>query len=181
MNKTLPIVMTIIISLAIAGCVSNTQEHTSVSIQSYTDGSINFNYTGDMQSHAAPGDIISGSKNWNDVILLADNDVIIRVQKSLALKDYDITYIRDINSDQIKQNGGSLLSTTLETNPNGVEVAKSINTITDPNTNSLLRYYKMYFKDNHGTIYSIDVYGYSNKQDQIKSAVETVFNSIKIK
>lgn len=95
-----------------------------------------------------------GTENWKEGGKLGNDNINILVQKSLSVNPRNA---RD-NSNAAVRERGIRSSSTEETNPNGVEVFKSITAIKEPNTSGLLKYYDMAFTDK-GTTYVISVYG----------------------
>jgi hypothetical protein len=71
------------------------------------------------------------------------------------------------------------LSTTTETNSNGIVVEKSISQQTDPYTNTVIRYYDMFFSVN-GVVYHISVYGDVPMNQQTKETADMIFCSLRI-
>ncbi len=157
--------------IGISGCTS------SAGNQTFSDNSISFIYPSNMKNTTSSGNIISGAQGWNDVAFLSNGNVYILVAKNPTLTDPSAT--RDVTGVSVVQNSGKLLSTTDETNPNGVKVYRNIDTLSDPSTNTLLRYYNMFFEDTEGVVYEISVYGDDSKNSQILETANMVFNSLK--
>ena len=150
----------------------------------FSDGSISFNYPGNLKNSSAPEQIISGDVSWVDVIYLHNSVTSIGVQKNPSL-DENIEVIRRDSDESIKNSPGQVstgevLSQTTETNPNGVKIAKSITTLKDPDNNQILKYIDFYFKDNRGVVYSITIYGYESTYKETQKVSEIIFNSLKI-
>jgi len=86
---------------------------------------------------------------------------------------------RDDSNAAVRERGDQVISSTEETNPNGVEVFKSITAIKEPNTSGLLKYYDMAFTDK-GTTYVISVYGPDSEDTELSATANMIFNSIKM-
>ncbi len=107
---------------------------------------------------------------------LGNNNIDVLVQKSLSVNPRNA---RDDNNAAVRERGDKIILTTDETNPNGVEVFKSVSAIKDPKTNSILKYYDMAFTDNKGTTYAISVYGPDSEDANLSATANMIFNSIK--
>jgi hypothetical protein len=163
-------ILALVVSMvAISGCTSTQKNST------YTDNAMSFNYPADIKNSTVPGSIISAGTGWENVAFLHNNKVAIFIKKNK--NSNNSTNARDATNIQFKENSGQVLSTTEEINPNGIEVSRSILTLTDPNTDTLLKYYNMFFNDNG--VYYISVYGNNSTTQQIHETANTVFNSLK--
>lgn len=178
-QKVLPILGIIgilVVVVAMSGCTSSGGNLT------YSTGGVTFNYPDDFKNTTAPASIISGSSSWSAIGYLSNSqNIIIQIQNN-PNTDQTLTPSLAIIGEElsVKQNNGSVLSTTNDTNPNGVVVAGSISTLTDPTSNNLLRYYDMTFSAKNGQIYSITVYGPDSSNSAILDVKNTIYNSLKV-
>ena len=165
--------------VGISGCTSSGSSYNST----FSDGSISFNYPSDFNNATAPGDIISGSKTWINVGYLANNDGVgIKIQKNSKTNDPSGT--REVSDNAIKNgdiNTGEVLSHTTETNPNGIVVYKSINTLKNPDTGDVVKYIDYYFKDNKGFVYAISVNDLESNYESVSDTANIIFNSLSLK
>ena len=128
----LGILSLVIIIVIIAGLMSSSHNFSSLTKTenltsqnlTFSDDSISFNYPADMKNSTHGNEIISGSKSWIDVGFLSNDNVSISVTKNP--KGYDPSSIRADTTASVKQNSGRVLSTTDETNSNGIVVYRSI-------------------------------------------------------
>jgi hypothetical protein len=161
----------LVLVVAVSGCTSTTSTQ-----KTFSDGVIRFNYTDDFQNSSVP--VFSGS-GWQHIIFLNNsNNIHISVKNSPTATSAATARNSDVLSVKAMSTG-EVLSTTTETNPNGLIVEKDVVKLTLPNTNSVLRYYDMFFSVNN-VVYEIDVYGDDSKYQQIKKAADLVFNTLKV-
>lgn len=169
------VVIFIIIILVVAS-----NNNTATGNLTYSVDSVSFDYPNNFANSTPPSsDIISGASSWQKVGFLSDDrGTYIEIQKNTA----GYTPQGDMLATElsIKENNGSVLSTTNNTNPNNVVVAADIHTMTDPSSNNLLRYYEMYFQDKNGVVYAITVYGDDSDKSQLQQVQQTIFNSLKV-
>ena len=162
------IVSILVLVVALSGCTSSAGNST----MKYN--SVSFLYPSDMKNATMSSDIVSGSKNWQTISFMANNDVNMLFQKYNGQVDPQ----QAIAATEIgvRQNSGNVTSTTDNTNPNGVEVFGDISTLADPSSGEILTYHDMMFTSN-GVTYYLSMYG-SNTQ-AVSSASDMAFNSLK--
>ena len=171
------VVVLIFIGIILAGSNSSIATGNST----YNINSVSFNYPNNFANITAPNSIVSGGSDWHAVGYLSDNQsMYIEIQSNSNPEAYTIQELILATESQVKQNNGTVLSTTNTTNLNGVVVAGDIQTMTDPSSNTLLKYYDMIFSDSKGTVYSISVYGDDSDNTQIQQVQQTIFNSLKV-
>lgn len=157
-------------TVAASGCANN------VEAVNFTDGSVTFSYPGDMTNTTSTGNL--SVSNWVNIAYIAKSDVYIYVNKNPTINDPSKT--RDAINADVKANSGQVISTTDETNPNGIEVSGNVVTTTDPTTKILLIYYNFFFQDKSGSVYQITVYGSESKNSEIRETSIQVFNSLRL-
>lgn len=152
---------------------------TTVSGQTYDDGVISFNYPDGFKNSTMPDFITSGDPSWTHLDYMANsNGISIRVDRNT--QDVSPTASRDATENGVEEvSTGKVLSTTTETNPNDVVVARSTNSLEDPSTGGTLQYYDMFFKASNGDVYYISVWGDQSKKQEIKNTAQTIFKTIK--
>lgn len=128
-----------------------------------------------MENHTSSS-IIIGTEDWTPIGDLSNDNISIFIQKNLNIRPIDA---RD-NQDGVNEQGGEVITKKDETNPNGIEVFKSISTIPDPDSNKNLKYYEMYFNDENGATYCISIYGYDSEDAKLIETTDMVFNSLKM-
>ena len=164
-----------------SGCTSNTQtssDGTSSPLQTFSDGSISFNYPIGFEIRTERANITSEGTGWQNLAYLANKDYIgIDVKKNP--EESSAVIVRDGTEKAVREASGQILSTTTETNPNGLVVEKSISQQMDPYTNLVVRYYDMFLSVN-GAVYHISVYGDVPKNQQIKKTADMIFNTLKV-
>ena len=158
----------LVLVVAVSGCSSNTGNTT----MSYNG--VSFLYPSDMSNATTSGDIISGSKNWQTISFMANNNVNMLFQKYNGQIDPSSAISADELS--VKTNNGNVTSTTDTKNPNGVEVFGDIESLVDPSSKNILTYHNMLFTSG-GVTYSLSIYG-SNDQ-AVLDAYNMAFNSLK--
>lgn len=170
------VVILLIIGILIAG-----SNNTATGNSTYNINSVSFSYPNNFANTTAPNNIISGSSEWQQNGYLSNNQSMsIQIETNPNTEGYTPQQMILATQVSIKQNNGSVLSTTNTTNPNGVIVAGDIHTLTDPSSNTLLRYYEMIFQDKKGVMYSVTVYGHDSDNSQIQQVQQTIFNSLKV-
>ncbi len=122
--------------------------------------------------------IIIKPESWIHLITLNDDTTIIYVQKNENITDIDNARKTFENAFKTGGFNGEILSSTEETNPDGVEMLECIYTIIDPNNNQKLKYVYLYFKDKKGTIYNIIIYDYELNYDKVSNVADIIFNSL---
>ncbi|MGP8190246.1 MAG: zinc ribbon domain-containing protein [Methanobacterium sp.] len=172
------VVVLIFVGIILAG--SNSSIATGNSTYNIND--VSFSYPNSFVNASAPSSIISGGSTWQQSGFLLDNNsgINIQIQTNPNTAGYTLQELILADEASVKQNNGSVLSTTNTTNPNGVVVAGDIETLTDPTSNTPLRYYDMIFSESKGTVYSISVYGDDSDNTQIQQVQQTIFNSLKV-
>lgn len=90
-----------------------------------------------MENHTSSS-IIIGTEDWTPIGDLSNDNISIFIQKNLNIRPIDA---RD-NQDGVNEQGGEVITKKDETNPNGIEVFKSISTIPDPDSNKNLNIMK---------------------------------------
>ena len=177
-NITIILVLGLILGIiGISGCISSGSSTNST----FSDGSISFDYPSDF-TNATPGSLISGDKSWVDVKYLANSDgTAIYVQKNLKINDP--SNARQITDSKNKGDvsTGEILSHTTDTNPNGITVYKSINTLKNPDDGEVLKYIDLYFKDNKGVVYAISIYDTESNYQTVSDTADVIFNSLSLK
>jgi hypothetical protein len=166
--------------VAVSGCTNNANDSngTTSTFQTFSDGIISFNYPIGFEIRTKPENITAEGAGWHDLAYLANKDYAdIDIRKNS--EENSAAVVRDGTEKAVKDASGQILSTTTETNPNGVVVEKSISQQTDPYTNTLVRYYDMFFSANN-TVYYISVYGDIPENQQIKDTTDLIFNTLKI-
>jgi hypothetical protein len=157
--------------VAISGCTSSAGNKT------YTYGSLSLSAPDNMQNATSTGSIISGSDTWVDVgSLVNSDDINIFIQKSTTNVDPQLS--STASAQQIKENNGTLLSTTHGTNPNGLLIYETITTITSPSSGDNLKYYDMTFKGKEGITYGLSIFSKSSNTN-LKNVRDMVYNSLK--
>lgn len=167
-----------VVAAAIMGW-TNSNRSFSFSNGSASDGSVSFNYPTNLENtenSTSYQTIMIGSENWNGVGMLGNDNIDIYVQKSLSVNPRNA---RDDSNAAVRERGDQIVSSTEETNPNGVEVFKSIKILKDPDINSKLKYYNMLFTDGKGVTYAISVYGPDSEDAELSTTANMIFNSIK--
>jgi hypothetical protein len=172
------VIVLIFVGIILAG--SNNSVATGNSTYNIND--VSFSYPNSFVNASAPSSIISGGSTWQQSGFLLDNNsgINIQIQTNPNTAGYTLQELILADEASVKQNNGSVLSTTNTTNPNGVVVAGDIETLTDPTSNTPLRYYDMIFSESKGTVYSISVYGDDSDNTQIQQVQQTIFNSLKV-
>lgn len=166
-----------VVAAAIIGWTNSTNSF-SFSNGLASDGSVSFNYPENlenMENNTNYQTIMIGTENWKEVGKLGNDNIDILVQKSLSVNPRNA---RDDSNAAVREHGDQVISSTEETNPNGVEVFKSITAIKDHDTNGLLKYYDLTFTDK-GATYVITVYGPDSKDTELSATADMIFNSIK--
>ena len=178
------IIGTLILIIAISGCTNtntNTNNNTSTPQTNnvFKQGNMSFDYPANFQTANQSGnDIISGGSGWETVKVLDNNEgIAIQIQKFSGSQ----TPAQSVMATEIsvKNNNGTILSTTNQTNPNGVKINGDIHTLTNPEDNTIIRYYEMSFVAN-GKIYFIQVFGNDNDNSNILKVKNIIYNSLKV-
>ncbi len=175
MNKKLwamGVIGVLILLVAISGCTNSSQNLTSQN-RTFSDGSVSFYYPADMINYTSNIGLVNG---WVNVVSLINNNTKIDFSKNP--NSTNPRRARDAVSAAVKQNSGRVLSSTDETNPNGVAVFRITTDLYDPNAKTMVRDYQMIFKGN-GILYGFDIYGINITDSQIHETSDRVFNSIK--
>lgn len=173
----LGVLAVIVVAAAYLGW-TNSNKNFSFSDGSASDGSVSFNYPVNMENtenNTNYQTIMIGTENWNTVGQLGNNNIDILVQKSLSVNPRNAM---DDSNAAVKERGDQIISTSVETNPNGIEVFKSITLVKEPDTNRKLKYYDFAFTNN-GATYAISIYGPESADAEISEAANMIFNSIK--
>lgn len=144
----------------------------------FKNGNMSFQYPSDFQNITRRSDIITGDSNWQTLRTLNNSQGI-----NIVIKRYNgVAEPAGVISDtqnSIRNNNGTVLSTTDQTNSNGVEIFGSIHTLTNPTDNTILRYYQMSFMAT-GQTYSIQVFGDDSENSNILKVKNIVFNTLKV-
>ncbi len=174
----------VVVVLIFVGIIlsSSNNSLTATGNSTYNINDVSFSYPNSFVNASAPSNIISGGSTWQQSGYLLDNNsgLNIQIETNPNTAGYTIQELILADETSVKQNNGSVLSTTNTTNPNGVVVAGDIETLTDPTSNTPLRYYDMVFSDSKGTVYSVTVYGDDSDNMQIQQVQQTIFNSLKV-
>jgi hypothetical protein len=157
----------LVLVVAVSGCSS-----TGNSTMSYNG--VSFLYPSDMSNATTSGAIISGSKNWQTISFMTNNNVNMQFQSYNGQIDPSSAISADELS--VKANNGNVTSTTDTKNPNGVEVFGDIESLVDPSSKNILTYHNMLFTSG-GITYSLSLYG-SNDQAAL-DAYNMAVNSLK--
>jgi len=170
------ILFMIAVVVGVSGCTSTG----SSAQQTYSDGSIKFNYTSGFQNATPPSKVNSGTNDWVDVAFLANSDnTAISIEKNNQLKDPSVG--RADTDASINATSGVTMSNvthTTETNPNGITIFKSTSTIKD--SEGTVTYITFYFKDNKGAVYSIGVFNDPSNSQKVSDTANTIFNSLSL-
>lgn len=141
----------------------------------FTDNSIAFNYPNDMVN-----DSLITNASGNGVVYepsLGNENVIITIINYPKFKNYNASEVRD---SFVENNNGitdQVISTTDETNSNGIQVSRYIEKYrTDDGT--VLIDYVLLFQDNNGLNYKITVFGDVSKNSLINETATEVFNTL---
>lgn len=156
--------------VSVSGCTNF-----STGNSTYKYGSISFLIPSDFQNATKGNDIVSGDKNWQTIAYMANSDVTLVFQKYNG----NMTPNQVIRATEleINQNNGNVTSTTNTTNPNGVQIYGSINTLVDPKTGKIITYHDMSFKTK-GITYYLSVYG--SKDQENMNVYSMVYNSLRV-
>jgi hypothetical protein len=165
-----------------SGCTSLTPQTSSngtiPTLQTFADGTISFNYPIGFEIQTERANITTEGTGWQDLAYLANKDYIGIVVKKNP-EESSAAIVRDGTEQGVREASGQILSTTTETNSNGIVVEKSISQQTDPYTNTVIRYYDMFFSVN-GVVYHISVYGDVPMNQQTKETADMIFCSLRI-
>lgn len=175
MNKIsiLGILGVLVLVVAFSGCTSTPTNVT------FTDGKMSFNYPSDFKNSTSPGVLVAGHSSWQNVTYMANGEGIsIKVQKN-NVAGFTPGQASNATETSVKESNGTIVSTSTETNPNGVEIVQNVFTLADPSANSTVRFYDMNFLVN-GEVYGITVSGNDTDNGKILEVKNTVFNTIKI-
>lgn len=158
-----------------SGCISFPKNE----IKTFSDGVMSFNYPGDFYNLKYYMNNDSSSP-LQAVGQLQNSDrrsmQLIRIGKNKSATSP--TEVRDMGVSKLKNNSScELLSTTTETNPNGIVVEKITYTQEDASFGTV-RYNDMIFKVN-GAVYGISAYGLDSNKQQITKTASIIFQSIK--
>lgn len=172
------VVILFIVGIVLVGINNNTASGNST----FTINDVSFNFPNNFVNTTAPPDFVSGSSDWKQDEYLLDNksDMSINVQSNSNPNGFTLDEFLIADEASVKNNNGTVISTTNLTNPNGVVVAGEIDVMNDLNNNKVERYYEMIFSDPNGTFYGITVQGEDSDNAQIQQVQQTVFNSLKI-
>jgi hypothetical protein len=183
-NKIIIGGIVVVVVLIFIGIILASSNNSSIATgnSTYNINDVSFNYPNNFANTTEPSNsIISAGSDWQQSGYLSDNQsMAIQIQTDSNPEGYTPSEVLLADQTSDKQNNGTVLSTTNTTNPNGVVVAGTIETLTDPSTNNLQRYYIMLFSDPSGKIYSITVQGDDSDNAKIQLVQQTVFNSLKI-
>lgn len=148
--------------------------------QTYSNGSIKFNYSNDYQTATPPGKLSSGPTSWIDVTFLANsNGTAIEVEKNNQVKDPSVAReATDAFTDSTSGVSMSNVSHTTETNPNGIKIFKSTYTLKD--SDGTVKYIDIYFKDKQGIVYCISVFNVESSYQDVSDTANTIFNSLSL-
>ena len=163
----------VVLLVAVSGCTSSRGNKT------YTYGTVSFYAPDDMQNTTSSSDIISGSDIWSKVAFMGNNAGVNILLTKAASSNVSPEESQLATEVSVKQNNGTVLSTTHGTNPNGVLIFEEVNTLTDPSDNSVLKYYDMSFNGNDGNTYALQVYGKSDSSS-VSDTRDMVYNSLKV-
>lgn len=162
--------------VVISGCTS-----TSIGKSTYTTNGMTFNYPNDFINTTSPPAFINSTSGWTQIGFLASQNVYITIGHNPNSNKSTTSSGELLTSEKVvRQNNGNVLSTTNQTNPNGVVVYGESETFNEPHTNNKLRYYEMYFTAKNGEVYEIVVYGLDSDNSQISNVKNIIFNSLKV-
>ena len=171
------IVGTIILIVMVSGCTSSSSTET----KTFSDGVMSFNYPADFDNETTSGNDTNSSSPVQVISKLkkpAPNIHYISVEKNISA--ISLTEAKD-GIDSVVKNSSTykFLSSTTETNPNGVVIEKT--SYTDEFLlGTKIRYNDMYFKINDN-LYRITVYGpdIGTHAQSIENTTNIIFQSIK--
>lgn len=172
-------VLVLIMIAAVVGISGCTDTGASAQ-QTYSNGSIKFNYSNDYQTATPPGKLSSGPTSWIDVTFLANsNGTAIEVEKNNQVKDPSVAReATDAFTDSTSGVSMSNVSHTTETNPNGIKIFKSTYTLKD--SDGTVKYIDIYFKDKQGIVYCISVFNVESSYQDVSDTANTIFNSLSL-
>jgi hypothetical protein len=177
--KSLSILGILILMVLSAGCTTSPpSNYTAPSVQTFSDGTISFNYPAGFEVRTPRANITSEGTGWQDLTFLANPDQVgIDVRKNPQASS--AVNVREGTELAVVEASGTILSTSSEINPQGMVVEKSSSQQVDPYTNQMMRYYDLFFEVN-GLVYHISVYGEVAKDPQIQYTADMIFNSLKL-
>jgi len=169
------IIGSLVLIVFASGCISSS---TNESI-TFSDGVMSFNYPGSFTNTSQSEDENSNS-SMQDIGKFGNGNLfnmqVIMVGKNKT--EISAKEIRDKSISRVKNLSlGDVVSTTSETNPNGVVIERSIYTQKGSYFGVLI-YNDMFFEIN-GVVYAISVYGPDSNKQQITDTTNIVFQSIK--
>ena len=126
----LSILILFVSMVVISGCTTSITPN-----KTYTDSFISFQYPSDFKNTTVPTYLTSGDSNWTIVAYFNNSDDVgILVYKYSNISTTVTTESAAQNTlDSEKQaNGSSILSSAPQTNPNGIEMWKTISTVKNP-------------------------------------------------
>ena len=153
----------------------------------YNVNGVLFKYPDTFKNASAPAQIFISSSQWQQSGYLVDNNskIIINIQINPNTEKYTPQQMILIDESPVKETNGkvlnvTVLSTNYTTNPSNVMVASDVETITDPNSNKLIRSYQMIFSYKNGELHSITVQGADSDKVQLQYVQQIIYNSLKI-
>jgi hypothetical protein len=166
------IIGTLILIIFASGCINSFTTET----KTLSEGIMSFSYPGFFNAHS---DEINNSK-MQKVAYFVSGD-LFNEQYIIVVKNKTEISPTELRDETISKNENSstseVLSTSTETNPNGVVVETIRMTILYTGNNEKTRHNLMYFKLND-TVYGIAVYGPYSNRGQITNTSNIIFQSI---
>lgn len=170
------IICAFILIVLVSGCTS------SSSTKKISDGVMSFDYPSDF-NNGTYSDNYTNSSLLMQVIAYYENTAPLRVHNIMVGKNVSATSPTEIRDKTIlsvkNESTGEILSSTTETNPNGVVVEKITYNL-EYALGMKGRYSEMYFKINDA-VYGISVYGpdTTTSVQNIMNTTNVIFQSIK--
>jgi hypothetical protein len=157
----------------VSGCTSYSTNET----KTFSDGVMSFDYPGFFNTETQE---INNSKIQR-VAYFVSGDLFNKQYINVFKNKTDISHV-ELRDETVSKNKNSstseVLSTSTETNPNGVVVETIRMTIVYKENNEKTRHNLMYFKIKD-TVYGIGVYGPYSNREKITSTANIIFQSIK--
>ena len=155
-----------------SGCTSSSTNET----KTFSDGVMSFNYPADFYNDTKEGN--ETNSDLMQIISKLKNNYEFRIWVITNKTRISPTEARNIVVSKLENdNSYKILSTTTETNPNGVIVEKIIYT-EDYIFGFKKRFDNMYFKIND-VVYGISVYGLDSDEEEMRNIDNIIFQSIK--
>jgi hypothetical protein len=148
---------------------------------SFSDGSISFNYPAGFENDTSPEVILYRNGSWVDVAFFSNmNGISIDIDKNEQFSGNVYAAMNASENEILRIDEGRFSSTSAETNPNDIKIFTVITTIRDPFSTEVFKGVDYYFQDNQIVIYGISVYDVESDYQQVKNTGDTIFNSLKL-